>query len=341
MKKNIVLWIFTYSFILISCNKEKKILNSLREYNIITQSEGFHLGDKIDLPSYVIDNSENISISFGDVTSDSLIISQKYFTLGKNDVNFIIQTKNGKTINYDMSINVFSRYEEQNLSYKEIANYPHDENNFVQGFQLEGNTVYESDGQYGKSRLIKYNLGSINPIKEVFQSDEVFSEGSCIVGDKIYQLTWHSKKGFIYDKKTLKLIGEFSYPKEISEGWGITYDGKNLIVSDGSANIFFLDVENPSKIVKKICVTGSKMSYEQINELEYNNGFIYANVWQLPIILKIKPSTGEVIGRYDMSRYANLHTKGEDDVLNGIAFKGKNMLITGKNWSKIYELSIE
>jgi len=289
----------------------------------------------------VVSSSDKISISFGNFVSDSLVIKPEYFILGKNDISFLIKTKNGKTINYDMNINVFSRKEEKTLSYKQIAEYPHDINNFVQGFQLEGNIVYESSGQYGKSKLIKYPLGFVNPINEVFQPSEIFSEGSCIVGDKIYQLTWCEKKGFIYDKKTLKLLGEFSYPKEILEGWGLTYDKKNLILSDGSANIYFLDVKDPTKVVKKIGVAGFDTFYDQINELEYHNGFIYANIWQVPIILKIDPSTGEVVGKYDFSNYAKLHTKDEDSVLNGIAFRGENMLITGKNWPKIYELNLD
>jgi len=341
MKKKFLLGFLICTLTLASCDKENKIKNSLREYELTMQDEGFRFGDKIDLPSDVINSSDRISISFGNTISDSLVINPKYFILGENNISLIVLTKNGKTINCDMNIPVFSRNKERNLSYKEIAEYPHDVKNFVQGFQLEGNIIYESDGQYGKSKLIKYTLGSINPIKETFQPSNIFSEGSCIVGDKIYQLTWHAKKGFIYDKKTFNLLGEFSYPREISEGWGLTYDGKNLIMSDGSANIYFLDVKNPEKITKKIGIAGFRTPYQKINELEYHNGFIYANVWQLPIILKINPSTGEVIGTYDLSKYAKLHTKGEDDVLNGITFKGENMLITGKNWSKIYELSIE
>jgi len=340
MKKNILLGIFVCMLFLISCNRENKIVTSLREYNISMQNEGFRFGDKINLPSDVMNYSDNISISFGDFTSDSLVINPKYFILGKNSINFLIQMKNKKIINYDMDINVFAKNKEKTLSYKQIAEYPHDTKNFVQGFQLEGNTIYESIGQYGESKLIKYTLGSISPINKVLQPNEIFSEGSCIVDDKIYQLTWHEKKGFIYDKKTLKLLGEFSYPREILEGWGLAYDGKNLILSDGSANIYFLDIKDTTKIVKKIGVAGFDSFYEQINELEYHQGFIYANIWQNPIILKIDPSTGEVVGKYDFSDYAKLHTKGEDDVLNGIAFKGKNMLITGKYWPKIYELNI-
>ena len=106
-------------------------------------------------------------------------------------------------------------------------------------------------------------------------------------------------------------------------------------------NLYFLDVNNPSKIDRFISVAGNTEVYDQLNELEYYKGFVYANVWQKPFILKIDPKTGEVVGKFDFSTLVSQNTKGEDDVLNGIAFKGNNMLVTGKNWSKMYEVKIE
>ena len=173
------------------------------------------------------------------------------------------------------------------------------------------------------------------------QAQADFSEGSTIVGDKIYQLTWQSRKGYIYDKSSLMLISEFVYSNVIGEGWGLTYDGQNLIASDGSKLLYFLDPKDPSKLVRYIAVAGSTQAYDQLNELEYYNGFIYANVWQKPIVLKINPANGEVVGTFDFTDIAKENTKGRDDVLNGIAFKGENMLVTGKNWPKIYEVLIK
>jgi glutamine cyclotransferase len=127
----------------------------------------------------------------------------------------------------------------------------------------------------------------------------------------------------------------------MGEGWGLTYDGKNLIASDGTKNLYFLDVNDPSKMVKYISVAGNTEVYDQLNELEYYNGFVYANVWQKPYILKINPKSGEVVARIDFSEIVKKHNTGTDDVLNGIAFKGQNMLVTGKNWDKIYEVKIK
>ena len=340
MKIRTLIAVFAFT-ILVSCNKDKEILNTLNDYNISMESKGYHFGDALALPKDVTENAESISISFGDKETSNLVIDPEYFTLGDNAVTFNIKKKNGEIITQDATINVFAKTPEAKLNYEIIKEYPHDPKSFVQGFLLEGNTVYESDGQNGSSRILKYTLGTTTPIVETPQSDEIFSEGAAIVGDKIYQLTWQNKKGFIYNKSDLSLISEFAYPNVIGEGWGLTYDNKNLILSDGTKNIYFLDVKDPSKIVRYISVAGNTEAYDKLNELEYHKGFIYANVWQQPVILKINPANGEVVGKFDFTEIAKKHTTNSDDVLNGIAFKGDNMLITGKNWDKIYEVSIK
>lgn len=340
MKNRILLAALVFTF-LVSCNKDKEILNTLNDYNMSMESKGYHFGDVLTLPKEVTDNAESISISFGDKETSKLVVDPEFFTLGDNAVTFNIKKKNGEILNQDATINVFAKNPEAILNYKIVKEYPHSTENFVQGFQLDGNTIYESDGQNGSSRILKYNLGATTPIAETAQPDDVFSEGATIIADKVYQLTWQNKKGFIYDKTSLKLLGEFPYPNVMGEGWGLTYDGKNLIASDGTKNIYFLDVADPSKLVRFISVAGNTEAYDQLNELEYHKGFIYANVWQKPIILKINPKNGEVVGKFDFTEIAKLHTTGSDDVLNGIAFKGENMLVTGKNWPKIYEVSID
>ncbi|MNK61767.1 Glutamine cyclotransferase [compost metagenome] len=340
MKKIFLASAFAF-LVLVSCNKDKDILNSLNDYNLSQQNKGYNFGDKLQIPQDVLDYAEAITISYGDKESSNLTIDPNFFTLGENDVTFNIKTKGGETLQQDATINVFAKAKARAITYEVVNQYPHDPKNFVQGFQLEGNTVYESDGQQGQSRIIKYNLGSTDPIISVPQAAEYFSEGSTIVGDKVYQLTWQNKKGFIYDKNTLKLLSEFPYDNMIGEGWGLTYDGKELILSDGTKNLYFINPENPSKVLRTIAVASNTEGYDQLNELEYHNGSIYANVWQKPIILQINPANGEVIGIIDLTNIAKQNTSGNDDVLNGIAFKGENMLVTGKNWNKIYEITIK
>ena len=325
--------------LLASCNKDKEILTTLNDYNIGKQNQGYHFGDKIQIPEDVMDYAEAITITYNDKETDKLTIDPSFFSLGENDITFNIKTKNGEVLQQDATINVFAKTAPEKLNYEIVNQYPHHTDHFTEGFEAHGNIIYESVGLEGKSKIIKYNLGSTQPIQEVPQHNE-FSEGLTVFGDKIYQLTYRSKKGFIYDSN-IKLIKEFSYPEVMAEGWGMTNDGKNLIVSDGTKFIYFLNPDNPSQIVRSIAVASNTEGYDQINELEYHDGFIYANVWQKAIILKINPANGEVAGILDFSNIAKQNTTGNDDVLNGIAFKGENMLVTGKNWSKIYEVILK
>ncbi|WP_449397698.1 glutaminyl-peptide cyclotransferase [Chryseobacterium wanjuense] len=339
--KNILI-VFFASSLLLSCKNNREILNSLADYNNSMEEKGYHFGDKLMLPKEVTDNAENISFSFGNKETSNLLIDPKFFTYGENKVTFKIKTQSGEILNQDATINVFTKVEEQNIPFEIVAEYPHDPNNFVEGFLIEGNTIYESDGIKGESQLIKYTLGSTVPILVEKQAANVFSEGCAIVGSKIYQLTYQNKIGFVYDKNTLKKVSEFSLPNEFGEGWGLTYDGKNLIADTGSNELYFLDINDPSVVVNKVSVGGSRDIYNQINELEYHNGFIYANVWYKPIILKINPKTGETVGKFDFTKITTENAKDNSEyVLNGIAFKGDNMLVTGKNWSKIYEVAIK
>ena len=339
MKKYFISGLFTL-LLLTACNKDKEIKNSLNNYSLSMESKGYHFGDKLDLPKDVTDNSESISISFGDKDSDKLIVDPAYFTLGENDITYNIKKKNGEILQQDATINVFAKNPEKNISYEIIKDYPHDTKNFTEGFFLDGNTVYESIGLEGKSKLMKYTLGSTTPLLVIDQPANIFSEGIAAVGDKLYQLTYQTKIGFIYDKNTFKLLSQFTSNNMIAEGWGLTTDGKNLITTDGTKNIYFLDPSDPSKVVRYIAVAGHTKAFDSLNEVEYHKGFIYSNVWQKPIILKINPENGEVVGTFDFTKIFNENKVNDDAVLNGIAFKGDNMLVTGKNWSKIYEVKI-
>ncbi len=342
MKKHFLLALFAL-LLVVSCNKDKEILNSLSDYNTSMESKGYHFGDKLVLPKEVTENAEKITISFGDKETSELVVDSKFFTLGDNAITFNITKKDGKVLNQDATINVFAKNPEAKMSYEVVKEYPHDTSYFTEGFLLEGNTIYESIGQEGKSRLIKYTLGSTNPLMQAKQPDSIFSEGISIFGDKIYQLTYQTKIGYIYDKNSFKLLGQFKNPNVMNEGWGMTTDGKNLIADDGTKNIYFLDPNDPSKMLKYISVAGNSEVYDQLNELEYHQGFLYANVWHKPIILKINPQNGEVVGKIDLSEIVNKIPLNEDkeNVLNGITFKGDNMLVTGKNWSKIYEIAVK
>lgn len=228
------------------------------------------------------------------------------------------------------------------LNYAVINMYPHDTTAFTQGLQYWDGFLYEGTGQEGASRLRKVDLESGKILREHKLPDDVFGEGITILNGKIYQLTWMNKTGFVYDLNDFKLLKRFNY--QIS-GWGLTNDGKHLIVSDGSNYIYFWDPET-FKEVKRISVQDQNGMRNNLNELEFIDGAIYANVWQTDEILKIDTATGYVTGKMDLSgilsKHAGITLNDPDKVLNGIAWdsRTRRMFVTGKYWPKIFELQL-
>lgn len=231
------------------------------------------------------------------------------------------------------------------ILFQVVKQYPHDTASFTQGLVVEKGQLYESTGLNGSSWLGPLDLqtGKIN--RKVILDDEYFGEGNTILNGKIYLLTWQNKKGFVYDLNTFKKLREFSY---VTEGWGITNDGHNLIMSDGSSNLFFLNPDTLN-LVRTLTVTDNYGPVPNLNELEYINGFIYANQWQTPYILKIKPEDGKVVGRLDFKNLEkDLEAKNpgfnfSDYVLNGIAWDSTagKMYVTGKKWPTLYEIRMQ
>ncbi|HIP48599.1 MAG TPA: glutaminyl-peptide cyclotransferase [Lutibacter sp.] len=230
-------------------------------------------------------------------------------------------------------------------NYKIINTYPHDVNAYTQGLEYKDGFLYESTGRKGRSSLRKVNLTDGKVIEKIDLAPKFFAEGMTILHNKIYQLTWQSKKGFIYDFKDFKQIDTFKYGQSI-EGWGLTNDGEKLIKTDGTEKVWFLD----SKTLKEtgfIESYSNKQKVSYLNELEYVNGKIYANVWQKNIILIMNPKNGAIEGIADLnglekevSRSQNLDKN--DDVLNGIAYdkKGDRLFVTGKHWGKLFEIKL-
>jgi len=226
------------------------------------------------------------------------------------------------------------------IYYKVKTTWPHDTEAFTQGLVIHDGVLYESTGQEKKSWIGVIDIKTGNPDKKVILEDQYFGEGIAILNNKIYQLTYTTHKGFVYDLKTFKRIGEFSYP---SEGWGITHDGVNLIMSDGSEKLTYLDTTT-LKPVRQVTVTDHHGVVNKLNELEYIEGFIFANRWQTNNIVKIDPSTGKVVGTMDLSALAENAAlrNNQADVLNGIAYHSGTGLfvVTGKNWPSYYVLQL-
>lgn len=232
------------------------------------------------------------------------------------------------------------------ISYQVVKEYPHDSKAFTQGLIWHNGELVEGTGQLKESNVRKVDLATGKVKQQVKNSDDIFGEGITILGDKLYQLSWQNNKGFVYDAKSLKLLQEFPLN---TEGWGLTNDGKELIVSDGTSNLYFLDPAT-LKETRRIGVHDNMGPRVFINELEYINGFVYANIWQTDYIVKIDPNSGKIVGRADLSDLRaktgipapGMEEKGPD-VLNGIAWDstGKRIFITGKYWPKLFEVKLD
>ena len=220
--------------------------------------------------------------------------------------------------------------------YEILNTYPHDTAAFTEGLTYSNGSLFESTGGYGASSLRKEDLETGQILQEYRLPDQFFGEGLTQINNELLQLTWQANTGFIYEKNTFDLIGNFSYA---TEGWGLTYDGSNLIMSDGTSNLYFL---NPTtyQVVRQVNVLDGNNSITYINELEYVNGDIYANIWLTEKIAIINPQNGQIKGWIDMTGL--YQPQGSNDVLNGIAYdqQSNRLFVTGKNWPNLYEIKI-
>lgn len=228
-----------------------------------------------------------------------------------------------------------------------LNEYPHDPAAFTEGLEYHDGFLYESTGEYGTSELRKVDVKTGKVVQRVKMESQYFGEGLTILGGKIYQLTYREGKGFVYDLNTLKLLKTFAF--NAPEGWGMTNDGKSLIFDDGTNVLHYLDPET-LKETHTLAVTDEHGAVNQINELEMIHGFLYANIWQIDVIVKIDPATGKVVGKADLSNLRQRiglppmsERRGDPEVLNGIAYDsaGNHLYITGKYCPKLMEVKLD
>jgi len=223
--------------------------------------------------------------------------------------------------------------------YQVIAVWPHDPGAFTQGLAYDQGYLFEGTGLVGRSSLRRVALQTGEVVQWHALSPDDFGEGITVFGDRIYQLTWLSHVGFVYDKTSFELLKTFAY---LGEGWGLTHDGRRLIMSDGTATLRFIDPEALSEIGRVTVFDGWK-PVTHLNELEYINGFVYANVWQTDRIARIDPQTGYVTGWIDLSSLREFLPAGAVvDVLNGIAYDDQNdwLIVTGKLWPAVFVVQV-
>jgi glutamine cyclotransferase len=225
-------------------------------------------------------------------------------------------------------------------SYRVVHTYAHDPQSFTQGLIFVDGHLYESTGLNGRSSLRMIDLTSGQVLQNYKVPDEHFAEGLTEWGSTLIQLTWISHKAFVYDRFSFRLLKTLKYD---GEGWGLTHDLKQLILSDGTPYLRFLDPES-FRVIRRLLVTDDRgKPVQNLNELEYIRGEIYANIWQTDEIVRISPQSGKVLGRIDLNGIINkseLHGNGA--VLNGIAYDAAEdrLFVTGKLWPRLFEIKV-
>ena len=340
--KKSLLFLFI-SLLFISCNEKYSFkLTSPKKLNI-SQELAISLSEKNNKPiDSVIFTIDNIAI-VSDASFTSKININDY-KLGRHTITAIAfyANKSKKLTNTvyflaDAAPNVYN--------YKIINSYPHDKNAYTQGLEIHNGFLYESTGKKGKSSLRKVELETGKVLQQINLDNQYFGEGMTRLGDEIYMLTWQKGFGFIYDFETFEQQGTFKYKNSI-QGWGLTNDGERLIKTDGTERIWFLNAKTQVE-ESFIEAYTNKRKVENLNELEYIDGKIYANIYQQNSILIVDAKTGKVEGVADLNGLKVEMEKTQklvpqDEVLNGIAYdkENKKLYVTGKNWGKLFEIEL-
>lgn len=296
---------------------------------------------KVDSVVYLIDTVKVIS------KTDTLAIKLK--TEGLQLGSHLLTAKifgAGTSEDLTSNINVLPAKAPIDYTYKIIRTLPHDTSSYVEGLEYHDGFFYESAGDYGHSSLRKVEPTTGKVVLKTELDKKYFGEGMTVIGDKIVQLTYREKTGFVYDKATFKKLSEFSYTTG-REGWGLAFDGNKILNTDGTNTIFFLD-KNTYQNIGSINVFDNKGAIEALNELEYIDGKIYANVYTTNNILIINAETGAVEGKIDLTGllpadYFKTENEKNNNVLNGIAYDKvtKRLFVTGKKWPKIYQIELK
>jgi len=267
------------------------------------------------------------------------VASSEITRTGRKSIKATAYRSKNKSQTITRFIVVYSDTKPKRNGFKVIHTYPHDAGAFTQGLIYADKIFYEGTGQPGLSNLRKVEPATGKVIVQVNLESPLFGEGIAITGEKIFQLTWQSKVGFVYDKSSLKQIGKIYYQ---TEGWGLTTLGNKLVMSDGTNIIYFREPDQFG-VVSQIEVYDDEKKVEKLNELEIINGEIWANIWETSLIARIDPGSGKVISYIDLKGIiSDSETDTSVNFLNGIAYdpETKRIFVTGKNWPKLFEISI-
>jgi glutamine cyclotransferase len=342
MTKN-AFFISIFSFLLLfSCDDSYKLKLEVPHKTKLNSDLTITLNEENNKPLDKVQffiNGKEVSAS-----ENSLQINTSDYGLGKHQVSALAFYP-GKTKKVNNYFEVFAKNKPVIYGYEIVNSYPHNTKAYTQGLEYYNGFLYETTGRRGQSFLRKVDIKTGDAVQQIALDDKYFGEGMTIVNNKIYFLTWQSKKGFVYDLDTFKLEKEFAYDKS-EEGWGLTNNGTELIKSDGTNKIWFLDIET-LKEKRALQTYTHDRALSELNELELINGKLYANYYQKPVVAIINPENGVVEGLINLKGLENEMKKTQklvanDEVLNGIAYDAKNdrLFVTGKNWGKLFEIKL-
>jgi glutamine cyclotransferase len=310
----------------------------------LTLGDSLHFEVKSDSPEQTI---QKIEISrkddrepFATVMSTDFKVSSKPLGGGDLRLKFKATYSDGKSATRYKEVVIRPKGVAADWKFEVVKKYPHDVSAYTQGFLVHEGYIYEGTGNYGESKLRKLDLTTGEVVQEKNLSEDIFGEGITIINDKIYQVSYKSGRGFIYDLESFNQLEEFTYYTQTSEGWGLTHNDTSLILSDGSSTLYFLNPKT-RQVTKRLNVFDENGNVTRLNELEYTDGRIYANIYTEPYIVELDASTGQVLNRYTAKGIVDqTEANSNMDVLNGIAIHPMtgNLLVTGKYWSKIYEV---
>lgn len=281
----------------------------------------------------VFHNDDLIHSFSSPAATNKCVFKSEGLVLGAQNLYLKAVFKNGDVTKDGRTVYVLNNAEPITYNINAIENFPHSPASYTQGLEFDNGQLYEGTGQYGSSKIAKVDLATGKLTAKIGLDATYFGEGITILGDHLYQLTWKAGKCFVYDKNTLEIqMKEFAYE---GEGWGLTNDGTHLIMSDGTNRLFYRDPET-FKIIKTVNVYSNRYAINLLNELEYVDGKIYANIYQSDDIAIINPETGALEGLIQGNLYA-LDNKNGGEVMNGIAYNDltKEWFTTGKNWGTL------
>ena len=342
MKSFNLLAIIFLSVLFISCSEEEKDINKLFSIETTNKTSKYTFGETV---KFKISNKKNLKIGAISFFVDNIKVNENKYLFN----NCKLGTKQIKaSFTYDndiviikKNIEILSNIKTKVLKFKIVNEYPHDINAYTQGLEFYKGELYESTGQRGKSSLRKVNYKTGEIIRKINLDSKYFGEGITFMNDSLYQLTWQSKIGFIYNPSNFSKIKTFNYSKS-KEGWGICNNGKTLFKSDGTEKIWTLNKKTLEE-EDYIQIYTNKNKIKSVNELEWINGKIYANIYQQNGIAIINPENGAVEAVINCNSLIKQVTQHQNlDVLNGIAYNSETntIFVTGKNWNKLFEIQI-